>query len=175
MLVEVINKYNLDGIDLDIEEQVSLNNVKKIINNIDSDFGLDFIISMAPIQSALQYNTNGLGGFSYKDLYNSPEGTRVDYFNVQFYDNYSESAYDMVINNGYPAEKIVMGMYSYQNFQNNLDTIKNLSNKYINFGGVYNWEFFTSPPGAPSNPGKWADLMKAAMKNDSYFTDCILS
>lgn len=175
MLVEVIRKYNLDGIDLDIEEPVSLNNVKKLINNIDSDFGLDFSISMAPIQSAVQYNINGLGAFNYKELYNSPEGGRIDYFNVQFYNNYSESAYDMVINNDYAPEKIVMGMYSYQNFQNNLDTVKNLCSKYINFGGVYNWEFFTSPPESPSDPGNWAYLMKEAMKNEPYFTNCILS
>ena len=32
------------------------------------------------------------------------------------------------------------------------------------FGGVYNWEYFDSPPDK-SNPYKWAELMYKAMHN----------
>ena len=43
----------IQGIDLDIEEEVSLDNVKKLIKRIDTDFNKDFIITMAPIGGAL--------------------------------------------------------------------------------------------------------------------------
>ena len=38
LLKETLIKYNLDGIDLDIEEEVSLENVKLLINKISIDF-----------------------------------------------------------------------------------------------------------------------------------------
>ena len=71
MLVETIKKYNwITGIDLDIEEYVDAGDVKILINNLKKDFGDDFTITMAPVQSALMGDEPGLGGFSYKDLYN---------------------------------------------------------------------------------------------------------
>ena len=30
---------------------------------------------------------------------------------------------------------------------------------YIDFGGVYNWEYFNSPPNGVSDPNQWAVLM----------------
>ena len=70
MLKSTIKKYSfISGIDLDIEEQVRIENVKMLINKISSDFGEDFSISMAPIQNSLQEDDSGLGGFVYKELY----------------------------------------------------------------------------------------------------------
>ena len=40
-----------------------------LISLIKKDFGKDFTISMAPIQSSLQYDKLGLGGFLYKELF----------------------------------------------------------------------------------------------------------
>ena len=56
----------IHGIDLDVEETVDIEDIKMLINKIKEDFGNDFIISMAPVQSSLQYNNSGFGGFSYK-------------------------------------------------------------------------------------------------------------
>ena len=38
LLKQTLIKYNLDGIDLDIEEEVSLENVKLLINKLSIDF-----------------------------------------------------------------------------------------------------------------------------------------
>ena len=64
-------KTYIGGIDLDIEEGVSLDNVKMLIRRLNDDFGKDFIITMAPIQASLETDSPGIGGFSYKELYKS--------------------------------------------------------------------------------------------------------
>ena len=58
-----------------------------------------------------------MGGFIYKDLYSSEVGKLIDYFNGQFYMDYSKGAYDIVVENGYPEEKVVMGMLMGQDFE----------------------------------------------------------
>lgn len=152
----------IDGIDLDIEESVDINNVIKLIFNIKRDFGNDFIITMAPIQSSLESDTIGLGGFCYKDLYNKV-GNLIEYFNTQFYTDYSVDAYDKIIKNNYPPEKVVMGSISSQDFNTMISTAKLLSTKYNNFGGVYNWEYFDSPP-SKNNPALWSICMANSMR-----------
>ena len=160
LLKDTIQKYpQIVGIDLDIEEYVDINNVTKLIQRIDQDFGKNFIISLAPIQQALEKNTPGLGGFSYWDLYNSSVGKRIDYFNGQFYINYNIESYQNVIKNGYPSKKVNMGTLSSQfnslNFNEFLEIIKNIKKEYPNFGGVFIWEYFDAPPNK-SEPFTWA-------------------
>lgn len=161
LLKQTIKDYpQISGIDLDIEEPVSIDNVKKLIDAIYLDFGEDFIISMAPVQSSLQGDYPGMGGFVYKDLFSSPQGGKISYFNGQFYGDYSEDAYNSVVKNGYPPEKVVMGMISFQDFESNVDVIKALKKKYgAEFGGVFNWEYFDSPPGGTADPNKWAEIL----------------
>ena len=94
LLVETIKNHNvIGGIDLDVEEEASIENIKMLIDRLNTDFGKDFIISMAPVQGSLEYDIPGMGGFIYKDLYNSTEGQRINYFNGQFY-------YDISLENG---------------------------------------------------------------------------
>ena len=64
---------------------------------------------MAPIQSSLETDEPGMGGFSYKELMQSPEGKYIDYFNVQFYSDFSLNSYQKIVSNGYSPEMIVMG------------------------------------------------------------------
>lgn len=134
------------GIDLDIEEPVSLDNVKMLIQRIKKDFGPNFLISMAPIQSSLQQDYPGMGGFIYKDLYSSEVGKLIDYFNGQFYMNYTKESYDIVVENGYPEEKVVMGMLMGQDFEKIQIELKKLKEEYgMAFGGVFVWEYFAAP------------------------------
>jgi hypothetical protein len=163
----IIDRPFISGIDLDIEENASIDNIKMLINRIVKDFGSDFIISSAPVQYSLETDNPGMGGFDYKQLYNSPEGSHIDYFNGQFYGDYSVEAYDKCIKNGYPANKIVMGMTSSmynQSDQNKMiDTIKELKKKYPNFGGVFDWEEFNSYP----NSVGWLNDMKQALEQNN--------
>ena len=140
MLADLIkNKPMIKGVDLDIEESVDINNVVKLINRLKNDFGKDFIISMAPIESSMETDNEGMGGFIYKDLYNKI-GNYIDYFNVQCYYDYSADTFDNIINNGYPPEKINMGMMSYQFNKKIPPMIKKLRVKYPKFGGIFDWE-----------------------------------
>ena len=132
--------------------------VIRLISRLKSDFGNDFIVSMAPIQQSLETDNPGLGGFSYKELYKDM-GVFIDYFNVQFYSDYSEDAYTRIINNGYPENKIVMGSISSQDISSTTKVVSTLTKKYKSFGGVSNWEYFDSPP-SPYNPSLWAICMK---------------
>ena len=65
MLREMLKTYCFNGIDLDIEELVDINNVKKLINQIKKDFKDDFIITMAPLQSSMSNDNSSMGGFIY--------------------------------------------------------------------------------------------------------------
>jgi hypothetical protein len=155
----------ISGIDLDIEETCSLEDVKKLINQLDFDFGPNFTISMAPIQNSLQYDSPGMGGFIYKDLFKSKEGTRINYFNVQFYMDYSFSAFEQIIKNGYPEYMIVMGMESSDDLNNNLDQIKLISQKYKNFGGAFLWEYYNAPPNGSEDQSEWSRLIDKKLYN----------
>lgn len=152
----------ISGIDLDIEESIHIKYVQCLINQIDKDFGQDFYISMAPLGSSLIYNNSGMGGFSYKDLYNTNEGKRINWFNGQFYGNYTFNSFNKVVNNNYPKMKVVMGMLASgltnDEFNNIIIEIKKIIMKYEIFGGVYIWEYFDSPN--KDNPADWAMLMR---------------
>ena len=162
------NKSFISGIDLDIEEEIPLENVKILMRAIKRDFGPNFTISFAPVQYALQSDVPGLGGFSYKDLLNSKEGYMIDYFNGQFYNDYSEDSYNQVIENGYNSNGIVMGVEGADNIEDNLKTIHSLYLKYgENFGGVFLWEYYMAPT-------DWASKMKNAMKQTMMDKLCVI-
>tara|TARA_B110000037_G_scaffold164933_1_gene186537 strand:- start:365 stop:1162 length:798 start_codon:yes stop_codon:yes gene_type:complete len=150
------NKF-IKGIDLDIEENVDINNVRKLIKKLDIDFGKDYIITMAPISGALTKDYPGLGGFSYKDLIKTDEGKRINWFNGQFYYEYNLDIYNQVINNGYNSEQIVIGMAYYQftnNFEEALKELNKIKTKYNEFSGVFVWEYFKAPS-LTGNPEDW--------------------
>jgi len=155
------------GINLDIEESTTLSNTQMLIKCLKRDFGSNFKITMAPVQSSLQSNIPGMGGFCYKDLYCSPEGKMIDYFNGQFYYDLSFDAYKQCITNGYPSEKIVLGMIASQDISGALQVVKQINNVYPNFGGVFMWEYFNAPPNGTKNPEIWAYLMKKAIETNS--------
>lgn len=164
----IIEHPYISGIDLDIEESVDINYVKKLINKIKNDFGKNFIITMAPVAYALQNDIPGMGGFIYKDLFNSNEGKLIDYFNVQFYYDFSFESYKKVIDNGYPENKIIMGVTSEMDFNNIKDVTYQIYKKYgEKFGGMFNWEYGT----IAENPYKWASDIHDIFKDDYY---CIL-
>lgn len=157
------SKSFIGGIDLDIEEEVSLENVKMLINRLKYDFGDEFIITMAPIAPSLTHDCPGMSGFIYKELYYSPEGKHIDWFHCQCYDSFSKETYDEIVNNGYPPEKVVMGMESGQftkeTFNIALEEVKQIVKTYPTMGGVYDWEYLNAPPDM-NDCSAWCKLMK---------------
>ena len=154
----ISNNSFIKGIDLDIEENVSLLNVQKVIRDLKTIYGKQFIITMAPVCNSLMYNYPGLGGFIYKDLMNTDEGKMIDWFNGQFYFQYSKDMFEQCVKNDYNPSNIIFGMIS-SNFVNNFDKaleeIKKVKQEYPNFGGVYIWEYCNSPPDN-KNPCIWS-------------------
>ena len=159
LLKTILSTPIITGINLDVEEDVSLINIKMLIDCLKRDLGYDFVISMAPIQGSLQDDQPGMGGFSYKDLYNSKEGSEIDFFNGQFYFDLSSCCYEQCVENGYPSNKVVLGMIQDQDFELACEVVRDLVNKYDNFGGVFMWEYYDAPPGGIKNPELWSKKM----------------
>ena len=57
----------ISGVDFDIEEECSLNDIRMLMRDIRRDFP-DFTMSLAPVQSSLESDVPGMGGFIYKDM-----------------------------------------------------------------------------------------------------------
>ena len=163
LLKDLLKQHNfITGIDLDIEESVDIDDVKKLINQLIKDFGEYFVITMAPVAYALSDDGAGLGGFSYKELYNSHEGHHISWFNTQCYGSYTLDTYDKIIKNGYPPEKVVFGLLGgdYDNFTESLYEVNKVKQKYPDMAGVFVWEYIDSPPDK-NDPSQWAKCMKA--------------
>ena len=163
----IMEKSWIKGIDLDVEEHTRMEDIKMLINQLVKDFDPnengEFIITMAPVSSTLITDGSSFAGFNYKELYNSIEGDHVHWFNTQCYDSFSYDTYDSIIKNGYPPEKIVMGMESGQfnesNFKEALYEIKKIKDKYPDFSGVFDWEYLNAPPNK-TDPSDWTRLIK---------------
>ena len=142
LLKQVLNNHHeISGIDLDIEEDAKLENILQFVSDIKRDYP-NFIITFAPIASTLQYDSSSMAGFSYKELYNKI-GNEIEYFNGQFYEDYTYKAFKQCVDNGYPANKIVMGMLNNAtDLDNNLKTISTISRYYPDIGGAFVWEYF---------------------------------
>ena len=70
--------------------------------------------------------------------------------------------YDSIIDNGYPENKIVMGMMSGQfkddSFKNPVHDVKS---KYPLVCGFFDWEYLNAPPNK-DDPSEWAKIIKEA-------------
>lgn len=60
-------EHNFDGIDLDVEEFMSIQGITRLITRLKEDFGTAFIISLAPVATAMHKGRN-LSGFNYLSL-----------------------------------------------------------------------------------------------------------
>lgn len=129
----------LNGLDLDIEEEVALSVPTRLIARLRHDFGPAFLITLAPVASALLPDPSAraqswltpapipatrpnpllptmphLSGFSYPQLECSPAGRHIAWYNVQFYCGWGDAAstdwYDAIIAAGWAPRKIVLGV-----------------------------------------------------------------
>lgn len=168
-LHDMVGQYNLQGLDLDVEETMSLEGIIRLIDRLKSDFGDDFIISLSPVASALQKGGGNLSGFSYFSL-EEQRGDMIDFYNGQFYFGWgnanSASDYQDIIDSGFPAEKVVMGLLTSEENGSGfvaLDTVagvlEELTAEYPKFGGIAGWEYFNSKPGGEAAPSDWAIFM----------------
>ena len=72
----------MDGIDIDVEQETDISVVIHLITQFKADFGSEFIITLAPVASALSGGDN-LSGFSYIEL-EQKAGANISWYNAQF-------------------------------------------------------------------------------------------
>jgi len=184
-LKQMLQTYKLNGVDLDIEESVSQSNIETLINQLRSDFGSNFLITMAPVASSLQGGSDPFSGFNYTSLY-AAESSNISWFNTQFYSGFgslsSSSDYVNIVNAGFPANKVVAGMLSnsangsgYVDVGTVESTVQNLVTTYSNFGGVDAWEYYNANPGGTSNPAEWGTAFGQTMNTQVSSTPVNLS
>ncbi|WP_434391382.1 RICIN domain-containing protein [Melittangium boletus] len=174
LLKNIITTYKLDGVDLDVEEYMSLAGMERVIRALRADFGDDFVITLAPVATAL-YGGGNLSGFNYEQLYRSVGG-QISWFNAQFYNGWgymgSTANYQSILNRRViPAQKVVAGMLSnpgnggsgYVDITTAQNTVRALVGGSQDFGGVASWEYFNSLPGDRAAPWQWAGTMSSAM------------
>lgn len=86
-LRDVIVEYGLQGMDLDVEQYMSQAGITRLVARLHADFGDDFIITLAPVASALS-NQGNLSGFNYETLESEARTVSgqdmIDFYNAQF-------------------------------------------------------------------------------------------
>ncbi|UNI22274.1 hypothetical protein JDV02_008176 [Purpureocillium takamizusanense] len=172
-LKEVIQNFGLQGMDLDVEQQMSQSGITRLVNQLRSDFGADFVITLAPVASALRGGSN-LSGFDYSTL-ESSDGDDISFYNAQFYSGFgsmkSPSDFNAIVSRGLAPSKIVAGQltsadngYGYIPYDQLNSTIVQLRSQYSQIGGVMGWEYFNSEPEGTFKPWEWAEIMTEILR-----------
>ncbi|KAH7192007.1 glycoside hydrolase superfamily [Fusarium flagelliforme] len=171
---DMIRERALDGLDLDVEEQMSLGGIVRLIDRLRSDFGPSFIITLAPVAMSLLDFTKNLSGFDYEAL-EVMRGRDIAWYNTQFYCGWGDCSnplmYDLMVQKGWPPEKIVIGLvtnpengHGYVPFNPLNMVLTTLRGRYGKFGGVMGWEYFNSLPGGKERPWEWAREMTKLLR-----------
>jgi hypothetical protein len=179
-LRDFLGAYHIQGLDLDVEESLTLASAVRLIDRLRADFGPDFVITLSPVASALQEGGANLSGFNYFEL-EAARGRDIAWYNGQFYSGFATSAsasdYQDVMDAGWDADRVVMGMLTnsangggFVALDTSANTIEQLVAEYPNFGGVAGWEYFNSQPGGTAAPWEWAQWAVESM-NATITTD----
>lgn len=173
-LRDMIRQHKLDGLDLDVEEEMSLSGVIRLIDRLRADFGPSFLITLAPVATALQGRPH-MSGFDYEAL-EVMRGSSIAWYNTQFYNNWgsleSFVGYDAILRQGWKPEKVVVGVltnpgngHGFVEMGELKRTVTALAQFYPRFGGVMGWEYFNSSPGGEIRPWEWAMGMAGCVRS----------
>ncbi|KAI8658750.1 GH18 domain-containing protein [Fusarium keratoplasticum] len=175
---DMIRERGLDGLDLDVEEEMSLGGIVRLIDRLRSDFGPSFIITLAPVAMSLLDFTKNLSGFDYEAL-EVMRGRDIAWYNTQFYCGWGDCSnplmYDLMIQKGWPPEKIVIGLVTnpengggYVPMNPLSMVLTTLRGRYGSFGGIMGWEYFNSLPGGTARPWEWARDMTKLLRGHLF-------
>ena len=173
-LRDVIRAHALNGLDLDVEEKMSLAGIVRLIDRLKADFGQAFIITLSPVATALQ-GLRHISGFDYEAL-EVMRGSSIDCYHVQFYNNWGRlqdlSGMNAILRRGWKPEKVVVGVltnaangHGFIPFEELRWILVALRQYVPKFGGVMGWEYFNSVPGGEDRPWEWAESMMKIMRN----------
>lgn len=172
---DLVKERGLDGLDLDVEEEMSLANIVRLVDRLRADFGPGFIITLAPVAAALLDVRHNLSGFDYQAL-EALRGNDIAWYNTQFYCGWGNAGtpfmYQMMVARKWNPSKIVMGVvttpengHGYVDWHLLGPNIKLLKFMFPSFGGVMGWEYFNSSPGGRERPWEWAQRMTELLKS----------
>ena len=170
---DFLRAHDIQGVDVDVEQDMSLAGVIRLIDALRADFGPDFDIILAPVASAM-WGGDNLSGFSYPELYRE-RGDEIDWIQIQFYSGYGSLAdtrdAQRIIDLGiYPIDKLVLGVLGHPDDAQGFvevdrvcATLSQLAAKYPELGGVDAWEYFRALPGGLAAPWEWVERMYDAL------------
>lgn len=173
----LIRERALDGMDLDVEEEMTLAGAIRLVDRLKADFGKDFIITFTPVAIAMIDPTKNLSGFDYEAL-EVMRGRDIAWYNAQFYCGWGDIStsymYDMMVQKGWPPEKVVVGLVTnpangagFVPWDTLTAVLKVLRARYERFGGVMGWEYFNGLPGGLERPWEWAREMTTILRTQT--------
>ncbi|MDF1488859.1 family 20 glycosylhydrolase [Tessaracoccus caeni] len=172
-LRDFLRAHAIQGVDIDVEQDMSLDGVIRLIDQLRADFGSEFDIILAPVASAM-WGGDNLSGFDYEELYRR-RGEQIDWVQIQFYSGYGslEDTRDVqrIIDRGvYPVDKLVLGVvghpedaHGYVDIDRQCATLSQIAATYPNIGGVDVWEYYRALPGDAAAPWEWIDRVHDAL------------
>lgn len=159
----LLTRRKFDGIDLDIEDDaIRLNTTVKLIRRLRADFGADFVITLAPVATALAGGIN-LSQFSYTAL-ETQVGDDIAWYNAQFYGtgDLTIDAFDAVVSNGWDPARFTIGMASSPDFQTGTFPLSdlhavfsNITAKHSRVRGIAGFDYYDQCPGGWGAPWQW--------------------
>lgn len=182
-LAAMVRSRALDGLDLDVEERMSLPGIVRLIDRLKSDFGVGFLVTLAPVATALMPgNRRQLSGFSYFEL-EKAFARHIDWYNVQFYCGWAslENVDDFlaIVEAGFDASRVVVGVPTHPKWGKGwlpddilAGTLGTIVEVFPALSGVMAWEYhesFTQREGE-GRPWAWAGLMsEVLLKQESVY------
>lgn len=172
-LLAIIRHHGLQGLDLDVEEEMSLQGIIRLIDRLKADQGDDFIITLAPVAAAL-LGIGNLSGFDYREL-EQARASKIAWYNTQFYNGWGPAddprMYAATVAQGWSPRRVVYGLLTnpgngtqgYVPREKISPVLSMLVQQFPTFGGVMGWEYFNALPGARAKPWQWASEMTVSM------------
>lgn len=168
-LYHVIRDFGLQGMDLDVEETMSDAGIARLVSRLSRDFGPHFLITLAPVATALEDSAN-LSGFNYWSLEQNFHD-HISWYNAQFYNGFGwmgrTDDFERIVGNGFSPDRIVAGQItdgSFLPFDLLNGTVQALRAEYGQIGGIMGWEYFNSEPGGTAEPWQWAQIMTKILR-----------
>lgn len=172
-LLAMIRRHGLEGLDLDVEEEMSLPGVIRLIDRLKADLGDEFIITLAPVAAAL-LGLGNLSGFDYREL-EQARASKISWYNAQFYNGWGPAddprMYAAMVSQGWAPRRVVYGLLTnpgngsqgYVPREKIGPVLAVLIEQFPTFGGVMGWEYWNSLPGERAKPWQWAAEMSVSM------------
>jgi hypothetical protein len=190
-LVDLVKKYSLDGLDIDIESPTPVSLPLRLLEHLYADFGPDFILTMAPFCSALAIkddaaNFSGFSYFSLDKLAVVPNTTipLVHWYNAQFYGGYAKGVLkhrEIIRDGGWEANRVVVGVLTskdkdcsgFVRIGKLGKVIGKIRKEFNTFGGISGWEYseagisdkelIEGSTGSETEPWRWVERVAGSL------------